>query len=130
MDMPEAEQERPVVLVIEDQTMVRDFVRDAVTGFGYDVLTAGSAGEALAALRGERPAVILLDIGLPDAAGTATLEWLRTLRPTVPVIVLTGHRDEALAREMLQRGAFAYITKPFQLEQLRRVLAAAVAGTG
>jgi FixJ family two-component response regulator len=46
------------------------------------------------------------------------------------VIVLTGHRDEALAREMLQRGAFAYITKPFQLEQLRRVLAAAVAGTG
>jgi DNA-binding NtrC family response regulator len=126
MDM--ADQQRPVVLVVEDQTMVREFVREAVSGFGYDVRTAASAGEALAALRKERPAVILLDIGLPDAAGTATLEWLKTLRPTVPVIVLTGHRDEAFAREMIQRGAFAYITKPFQLEQLRKVLAAAIAG--
>jgi CheY-like chemotaxis protein len=81
MDM--ADQERPVVLVIEDQAMVREFVRDAVTGFGYDV------------------------------------------RMAVPVIVLTGH---SLACEMLQEGAFAYITKPFQVELLRRVLAAAVAG--
>jgi FixJ family two-component response regulator len=77
-------------------------------------------------LQSERPAVILLDIGLPDAVGTSTLEWLQTLRPDIPVIVLTGNTDQRLARQMRQRGAFDYITKPFEIEHLERSLQAAV----
>jgi FixJ family two-component response regulator len=105
---------RPVILVIEDQPLVQELVSDTV------------AELAFAVLQSERPAVILLDIGLPDAVGTSTLEWLQTLRPDIPVIVLTGNTDQRLARQMRQRGAFDYITKPFEVEHLERSLQAAV----
>jgi DNA-binding response OmpR family regulator len=59
---------------------------------------------------------ILLDIALPDSGGTATLERLRTLRPDVPIIMVTANADEARACETLTRGAFDYIMKPFDLE--------------
>jgi CheY-like chemotaxis protein len=117
---------RPVILVIEDQPLVQELVSDTVAEFGFDVRVAGTAAEAFAVLQSERPAVILLDIGLPDAVGTSTLEWLQTLRPDIPVIVLTGNTDQRLARQMRQRGAFDYITKPFEVEHLERALQAAV----
>ena len=69
---------------------------------------------------------ILLDIALPDSGGTATLDRLRTLRPDVPIIMVTVNADEALACETLTRGAFDYIMKPFDFERLGRVLEAAV----
>ena len=121
---------RPLILVIEDHPQVRELVSDTVAAFGYDVRAAATAADALALLRTVRPDAILLDIGLPDAAGTSTLEWLRTLTPGVPVIVLTGHRDAALAHDMRQRGAFDYITKPFDIEELGRVLQAALLEPG
>jgi DNA-binding NtrC family response regulator len=119
-----------LILVIEDQPLVRELVSDAVAGFGYGVRVAATAAEAFAVLQSERPAAILLDIGLPDAAGTQTLEWLHTLTPDVPVIILTGNRDEDLARQMIHRGAFEYVMKPFSIGHLGRVLAAAVAASG
>ncbi len=66
----------------------------------------------------ERPDAILLDINLPDASGTSTLDRLRQVRPEVPIIMLTANADEHLARDTLRRGAFDYVTKPFNLDHL------------
>jgi DNA-binding response OmpR family regulator len=125
-----ADPPRPTILVIEDHAEVRELVSDTVAAFGYEVRAAATAADALALLRAVRFDAILLDIGLPDAAGTSTLEWLRTLTPGVPVIVLTGIRDAGLARDMRQRGAFDYITKPFDIDELGRVLGAAIVKPG
>jgi DNA-binding response OmpR family regulator len=116
----------PVVLIIEDEHRVRQLISDSLSQFGYAVGAAASAAEAAVLLKAERPDVIVLDVGLPDAAGTAMLEWLQTLRPGVPIIVITGNPDEQLARRLLNWGAFDFIRKPFSIEQLRSVIASAV----
>jgi response regulator of citrate/malate metabolism len=67
---------------------------------------------------------------LPDAGGTSTFENLHALLPDVPIIMLTANADELLARTTLRLGAFDYIMKPFNVEQLQRVLEAAIAASG
>ena len=117
----------PVILVVEDDPAIREVIVDSVAYLGYHVRHVARAADALTMAGRERPDAILLDIMLPDASGTETLEQLRKLRPSVPVIMLTGNADEALAREMLRRGAFDYVMKPFNVEHLGRVLEAALA---
>ena len=116
------------VAFVEDDPATRQAFSMLVGGTpGLRCVAAwGSVEEALQRTPAAPPAVILLDIGLPDAVGTSTLEWLQTLRPDIPVIVLTGNTDQRLARQMRQRGAFDYITKPFEIEHLERSLQAAV----
>jgi len=115
-----------VVLVIEDDHRVRQFITEALTRIGYEVRCVPTVGSAAALLKSERPDVILLDLGLPDAAGMSTLDWLQTIRPGVPIIVVTGNRDEELARRMLSAGASDYINKPFSVERLAQAIAAAI----
>jgi two-component system, OmpR family, KDP operon response regulator KdpE len=116
-----------IVLVIEDDHRVRQFIAEALTPIGYEVRCVPTVGSAAALLKSERPDVILLDLGLPDAAGTSTLDWLQTIRPGVPIVVATGNRDEELARRMLNAGASDYIGKPFSVERLAHAIATAIA---
>ena len=88
-----------------------------------------TATEAYRFAEAERPDAILLDIALPDAGGTHTLDRLRTLRPDVPIIMVTANADEDLARETLTRGAFDYVMKPLDMGRLGQVLEAAL-GSG
>src|SRR5215813_12783834 len=119
-------EKRRVVLVIEDDHRVRQFITEALTRIGYEVRCVPTVGSAAALLKSERPDVILLDLGLPDAAGTSTLDWLQTIRPGVPIVIVTGNRDEELARRMLNAGAFDYIGKPFSIERLAHAIATAI----
>jgi DNA-binding response OmpR family regulator len=117
----------PVILVVEDEVSIREVIAESVTQLHYEVRLTATAAEALTAAKSERPDAILLDIALPDASGTATLDQLRKLRPDVPIVMLTANADEELARETLKRGAFDYIVKPFNVQHLARVLEAALA---
>ena len=115
-----------LILIVEDEPNIADVIAEAVTELGHQVRIVGTAAQAFTAARVEPPTVVLLDINLPDAAGTVGLDRLRTLLPTVPVIMLTANFDEALAREALRRGAFDYISKPFDFARLKRVLEVAI----
>jgi DNA-binding response OmpR family regulator len=117
----------PVILVVEDEVPIREMIAETVTQLHYDVRLAATAVEALTMAKSGRPDAILLDIALPDASGTSTLDQLRKLRPDVPIIMLTANSDEELARETLKRGAYDYIVKPFNVQHLARVLEAALA---
>jgi DNA-binding NtrC family response regulator len=117
---------RRVILVVEDQAPVRRAIAEILDGFGYDARLAGSAADAYMFTNAERPDAILLDMNLPDASGTQTLDQLRLLRPDVPIIMVTGNADLVLAREALHRGAFDYVMKPFDLDRLRQVLETAL----
>jgi DNA-binding response OmpR family regulator len=121
---------RPVVLIVEDEAPLLQLLGETVGRFGYDLRLAATAGEALILARIGRPDVILLDLFLPDAAGTSTFEDLHAILPDVPIIILTANADELLAQTTLRLGAFDYIMKPFNVEQLHRVLEAAIAASG
>jgi len=117
---------RSVILVVEDEPALREILSDMLERFNYDVRLAGTAADAYAIAASERPNAILLDINLPDATGTQTLDELRVLRPDVPIIIVTANADEGLARETLTRGAFDYVFKPFDMDRIGQVLEAAL----
>ena len=117
---------RPVILVVEDEPALREILSDMLERFDYDARLAGTAADAYALSAAERPNAILLDINLPDATGTQTLDELRVLRPDVPIIIVTANADEGLARETLTRGAFDYVLKPFDMDRIGQVLEAAL----
>ena len=116
----------PTVLVVEDNVDNLDLIVDVVRLFDYDSRTAVTVADALHSVRNRRPDAVLLDITLPDASGTAGLDQLRRLLPGVPIIMVTGNTDVVIARDTLKRGAFDYITKPFDVERLKGVLEAAL----
>jgi DNA-binding response OmpR family regulator len=120
----------PIVLVVEDHPDTLDLVAEMLRRLGYQVRTAVTAAQALRSVAAARPDAILLDVKLPDAAGVAGLEQLRNLLPAVPIVMLTANTDAAVARETLKRGAFDYITKPFDVDRLKSVLEAALATSG
>ncbi|MFM8410635.1 MAG: sigma-54-dependent transcriptional regulator [Alphaproteobacteria bacterium] len=113
---------RPRVLVVDDDAGVRESLR-LVLREGFEVLQAENGEVALAMVPGERPDVVLLDILMPGMDGLAVLERLRGSRPDLPVIMLTATRTLKTAVTAMKLGAFDYVQKPFDLDELRAVVA-------
>jgi len=114
------------VLVVEDEARVAAVLRDALTDLGYAVKIAGNGAEALGLVPVYQPDVVLLDLAMPGIPGEDVLKRLRQAHPHLPVVVVTGNLDADVARGTLTTGAFDYVSKPFDLEQLGRIVAAAV----
>ena len=102
-------------------------LRDLVETFGYRAATAGNAAQALRAVREFLPHVVLLDIRMPGIGGDTVLVRLRTSTPSLPVIMVTGNRDEDEAKRVLAAGAWDYVSKPVDSAYLEHAIAAAVA---
>jgi len=115
------------LLVVDDEHEITSLLEEHFRGCGYDVAVAHDGHAALLAAAAQRPDAVLLDITMPGPDGSEVLARLRALDPTVSVIMLTGNDDETLARRLLRAGAFDYVPKPFQLDVIERVVAAAVA---
>ncbi len=105
------------ILVVDDDALLRRSLKYRLEREGYSVITAEQGGEALSFARRDRPDLILLDIGLPDRDG---LDVARTLQREmdVPIILLTGRRQEMDIVVGLEIGADDYITKPFGMREL------------
>jgi two-component system nitrogen regulation response regulator GlnG len=115
------------VLVVEDEPEVALVLHDALQDVGYDVRVAVDGHEALRLARQYEPEIVLLDLTLPSLSGESVLEALRHEAPSIPIIIVSGNSDAERARALLQRGAFDYMPKPFDVGVLERVVAAAVA---
>src|SRR5215471_13239218 len=92
------------VLVVDDEPPILRFLRTSLTAAGHRVVTAGDAAEALAKLAGEKPDLMILDLGLPDRSGLEVIAEIRR-RSTVPIIVLSARDDERSKLEALDLGA-------------------------
>ncbi len=114
------------LLVIDDDPKIRALLSDVFSD-RYDVETALLGVDGLGLLLRRRPDVILLDINMPRMNGLEVLRDIKRLDERVPVIVITGSRDIGTAEEALKNGAFAYLPKPFQLQYVEHVVAAALA---
>jgi DNA-binding response OmpR family regulator len=115
------------LLVVDDEHEITDLLEEHFRACGYAVDVAHDGSQALLIAAARRPDAVLLDITMPGADGEQVLARLRAVDPTVVVVMLTGNDDEALARRVLRAGAFDYVPKPFRLDVLERVVAAAVA---
>lgn len=113
------------VLVIDDEPPIRKLLRMGLTTQGYEILEASNGKMALEKLA-EEPALIILDLGLPDVQGHELLRTIRTRNEGVPIVVLSSRGDEAGKVQALDLGADDYLTKPFGMEELLARLRAAL----
>ncbi len=115
------------ILVIDDDPEVVDLLASYLREEGYGVLGALTIDEGIKLVILSRPELVLLDILLPGGMnGIEVLKRIRSIDPTIKVIMVTGSRDPLLAREALELGALAYIDKPFDFAYLKRVVAMAL----
>jgi excisionase family DNA binding protein len=110
----------PLVLIVDDDERLREYVRVNLEMAGYEVREAGSGAEGLAALDEEPPDLILLDVMMPEVDGWEMLSRVRERHgvESIPVIMFSGKVDERSAAEAAERGAQAFIGKPFDPQQL------------
>jgi len=117
--------EKPRILIVDDELGVRESVR-MVLKERYQVLAAASGTEAVDLLAGEPVDIVLLDILMPGPDGMETLERIRQQAPTLPVIMLTATKTVKTAVTAMKLGAFDYVTKPFDVEELTLIVDRAV----
>src|SRR6266550_6748830 len=113
------------VLVIDDEPPIRKLLRMGLSTQGYEILEASNGKTALELL-GQNPALIILDLGLPDIQGHELLRMIRGRDDGVPIVVLSSRGDEAGKVEALDLGADDYLTKPFGMDELLARLRAAL----
>jgi two-component system, OmpR family, KDP operon response regulator KdpE len=113
------------VLVVDDEPPIRKLLRMGLTTQGYEILEAPNGKMALELLS-ESPALIILDLGLPDIQGHELLRMIRARDDSVPVVVLSSRGDEAGKVQALDLGADDYVTKPFGMDELLARLRAAL----
>jgi two-component system KDP operon response regulator KdpE len=111
------------LLVVEDDEPTRSLLSSNLAAHGYRVREAGTAENALRAWDAQRPDLVVLDLGLPDADGTSVIRRLRR-DGTTPILILSARGEERDKVAALELGADDYVTKPFGLEELRARVAA------
>ena len=121
------------VLVVDDEPQILRALAINLRARGYDVHTAGTGADALAAAAAHPPELVVLDLGLPDMEGVEVIGGLRGWT-TVPVLVLSGRSDSTDKVEALDAGADDYVTKPFGMDELlarmRAMVRRSVQGVG
>ena len=108
----------PLVLVVDDDARLREFMRVNLEMEGYSVREAASADEALEAIEDQAPELVLLDVVMPGIDGWQMLQRMQERHGSIPVIMFSGQVDANSASEAEERGARGFVGKPFDPQQL------------
>ena len=110
---------RSKVLIVDDEQLIRFTLAEALRGWGYTPIEADSVQTGLAALHAETPDVVLLDVHLPDGSGLDLLRSAKARDADAVVVMMTGNvqLDDSIAA--LRGGAYDFVSKPINLEELR-----------
>lgn len=108
----------PKILAVDDQADMRWFLTHLLREQGFEVVTAEDGEQALERFKQEAPQVVLLDLKMPRLDGMRTLEQIKGTAPEVPVIVITAYGDVPSAVQAMRLGAYDFLTKPFDNEEL------------
>jgi len=118
------------VLLVDDETIVGQRLKPALTKIGCDVETFEDPKEALKRIDEKTFDIIVTDIMMADVSGIELLEHVQKKSDRTKVIIITGYATEALAREAMGKGAFDIIAKPFRPDDLRNMIVKAAAALG
>lgn len=108
---------KSLVLVVEDDTSVRNLITTTLKAHDYRYLTAPNGQTAILEASSHNPDIVLLDLGLPDMDGVAVIEKIRSWSNT-PIIVISARSEDTDKIDALDAGADDYLTKPFSVEEL------------
>lgn len=108
----------PTLLLVDDEKNTREGLQKFLEGLNYDTLTASGAEEALALIEKERPDIVLTDVRMPGVDGVTLLEKIKAKYPEISVILLTAYGTVESAVKAMKMGAFHYLMKPVNLEEL------------
>ncbi len=118
-----ARTDRVKVLIVDDEAGIRALLRDTLADEGFVTLEAATAGDALRALREPgRCDIVIVDVRLPDRGGLDLLADLGNLGIDIPAIMMTAYSTTSLAIEAMKLGAFDYVVKPFDLQEMVAVV--------
>jgi DNA-binding NtrC family response regulator len=115
------------ILVVDDEEDLRRIISRMLSSQGK-VLEAADGAEAVRIIKESVPDLLLLDVTLPDGSGLDVLKQAHVLAPALPVLMLTGQLDIDTARDALEQGARAYMTKPFEPSALKQEVARLLGG--
>jgi len=114
------------LLIIDDEPNVCYSLQRALESATLQITTAGTAREGIQCIRGGTPDAVILDVRLPDMSGLEAYAMIRQIDARLPVIVITAHGTTETAIEAMKLGAFEYLLKPLDLDQLGSVVARAI----
>jgi len=113
---------KKTILVVDDDHAHRTMLKTLLSGWGYSVAAAGDGDEAVAQVH-ERPFdLILMDIRMAKVSGLAALAEIKAFNPAIPVVIMTAYASVETAKEALKKGAYDYLTKPLDFDELRLIM--------
>lgn len=122
------ETRRRILLVDDEPGLLRIF-HTVLKNYGYEVTGCTSASEALAQLGRERFDLVISDVNMPKCGGLELLQMIRTLHPSIPVIVMTGRPSADVEHRAAEHGAFRFLIKPIMPANLRSAIESALVGS-
>jgi two-component system response regulator HydG len=114
--------EKKTILVTDDDTAHRTMLRKLLSGWGYAITEADDGGSAIAAVRRQPFDLILMDIRMIKVSGLAALIEIKAFNPAIPIVIMTAYASVETAVEALKKGAYDYLTKPLDFDELRLTL--------
>jgi two-component system nitrogen regulation response regulator NtrX len=112
------------ILIVDDERDIRELIADILEDEGYGTRLAGNSDDAMSAIRDQQPALLILDIWLKDSNmdGIDILKVVKREYPEVPVVIISGHGNIEIAVAAIKQGAYDFIEKPFNIDQLMVVI--------
>ncbi len=126
MESSKAEPEKIRVLVVDDEASVRNLLSEVLQGQGYEVVVAASGEEAIEKARQRPFEIVITDLKMPGIGGVEVIQHVKNINADCCVIVITGYASVESAVESIRRGAYDYITKPFNIATMRIIVDRAV----
>jgi two-component system, NtrC family, nitrogen regulation response regulator NtrX len=116
------------ILIVDDERDIRELIGDILKDEGYPVRLAGNSDECMTEINADPPALMILDIWLKDSRmdGIDILKVVKRDNPDVPVVIISGHGNIEIAVAAIKQGAYDFIEKPFNIDQLMVVVSRAM----
>ena len=110
------------ILIVDDDPSLRKMLEAVLTNDGYEVTEADDGNNAVSAVKGQFFDLILMDVRMAGMSGIEALKHIKKLSPGIPVIIMTAYASVDTAREALKSGAYDYLTKPLDIDELNLIL--------
>ncbi|MCK5436533.1 MAG: sigma-54-dependent Fis family transcriptional regulator [Desulfobulbaceae bacterium] len=118
----------PSILVVDDELSMREFLKILFEKEGFTTLTASNGDAAIELLKKNRVDLVISDIKMPGTGGLALLEHIKKTHSNIPVILITAYASPEDAVSAMKNGAYDYITKPFKVDEIKKIIKGALAG--
>ncbi len=110
------------ILIVDDEPIVRDSIKDWLVDAGYHVVTVGSAEEAIKLVENNDFGVVIMDIRLPGKTGISALSEIRSIRPNIRSIIITAYPTNEFMAEANRLGAVDFLIKPISPTDLEKLI--------